>query len=156
VEGTIVARGTEQSPIEFLSAQLVKGTGDWRGTYIDSMYIYQTGVSGFHFLNAAQATKFDADENYLEGNILEHVNIEYGGLSGSTVVATILANDKVPYLNHVSLRYGRGHGIQITSQISPGPSIFRNTHISDNAGGTGIYSSGTIYDIRLRGFVFTV
>jgi hypothetical protein len=65
------------------------------------------------------------------------VNIEYGGLSGSSVVATIVANDKVPYLNHVSLRYGRGHGIQVVSQISPGPSIIRNTYISNNAGGIG-------------------
>ena len=126
--GTLVARGTEDSPIVFTSikdpdnAMDPAAPGDWTRIY---------------FSDYAVDADFDEFDDYVSGSVLEHVVVEYAGDAGS---AAIYANSSTPFLNYCEVRNNENHGINCRSIDAPGIRI-ENCYIHDNEKG-GIYLDG--------------
>jgi parallel beta-helix repeat protein len=120
--GTLVARGTEQSPILFTSDQPVPAPGDWMR--IDFL------------LEAADAV-FDAGGVYQSGCILEHAIVEYAGASG---YAAVNVEQSAPFLSYCEVR-GNLHG-GIVANSAP-PLRIEDCLVHDNLeGGMSFDSSG--------------
>ncbi len=66
VAGALVAIGAEDSPTILTSASPEPEAGDWRG---------------IRFLDGSQGTRYDQAGRYLDGSILQHVEVSYSGLS---------------------------------------------------------------------------
>ncbi|MHC4768316.1 MAG: right-handed parallel beta-helix repeat-containing protein [Planctomycetota bacterium] len=120
--GTLVARGTEQSPILFTSDQPEPAPGDWMR--IDFL------------LEAADAV-FDAGGVYQSGCILEHAIVEYAGASG---YAAVNVEQSAPFLSYCEVR-GNLHGGIVAN--SADAMKIENCHVHDNLeGGMSFDSSG--------------
>jgi parallel beta-helix repeat protein len=109
--GTLVARGTEQSPILFTSNQPAPAPGDW---------------SRIAFLDLAADAAFDGDGNYVSGCILEHVIVEH---AGSGDYAAISVSQSAPYLNHCEVRQNLKRGMGV---YSAPPLRIASCYVHDN------------------------
>ena len=122
-KGTLVARGTAESPIVFTSVKdpcdpcNPAEPGDW---------------SRIHFTNYAANAAFDPDGNYVSGCILEHVVVEYAGYDGLDNWAAIFAQKSSPFLNYCEVRHNLYYGIQVDGTNAPSMKI-TNCEIWDNA-----------------------
>ena len=115
--GTLVARGTEASPIRFTANQ---GSGN-RWAYLQ----LSDGASNAVFDGA----------NYLSGSILEHTIVEYAGsLSAQGAVRAI---DSSPFIGASAVRDNTRGGIYVEGAGANGIRLEENT-ISSNTG-RGVY-----------------
>ena len=119
--GTLVARGTEQSPILFTSDQPDPAPGDW---------------SRIVFLDLATDATFDGSGNYQAGCILEHVVVEYAGSGDS---AAISVEQSAPYLSYCEVRENLKRGMAV---YSAPPLRIENCYVHDNQDG-GMYFQET-------------
>ncbi|MCE7984072.1 MAG: hypothetical protein DYG89_23100 [Caldilinea sp. CFX5] len=87
VDGTLIARGTQQNPIVFTT----------NATNYDSW-------NGLSFTDTAISASFDTNNNYVGGSILQHVEISYANLGVSLSTRT-------PYIAD-SLFHKNGNGIR--------------------------------------------
>jgi parallel beta-helix repeat protein len=116
-KGTLVARGTAESPIIFTS-NTDAVPGEW---------------SRIHFTDYAADAVYDVN-SYISGSILEHVVVEYGGWGNYGV---IFAEKSSPYLNYCVVHHNLYYGIQVDGTNAPSINI-KNCEVSDNAQ-CGIY-----------------
>jgi len=128
VQGTLVARGTAESPITFTSNQLNPAKGDWG-------YI--------HFADTSVDATFDGDGNYTGGSVLQYVIVEYAGGASVSENGTVRVEASSPYLDHNTIRNNKVDGIHVWSNGAP--RITNNT-IRDN----GISGSTNAYGIYLN------
>lgn len=96
VEGTLIARGKESSPITFTSNQTNPREGDWTCILFNSPSV---GAS------------FDNHGRYMAGSILEYCDILYGGGEGGSGAITCINSG--PYLNNVTIDQSASNGIGI-------------------------------------------
>ncbi len=87
VTGTLVARGTAETPILFTSNVASPAPGDW---------------GGIQFLDTSTDAAYDGDDEYVSGSILEHVIVEYAGRASRPGV--VAARSAAPALLHLLLR----------------------------------------------------
>jgi len=120
--GTLVARGTEQSPILFTSDQPEPTPGDW---------------SRIDCLDQAADATFDDNENYQSGCVLEHVTVEYAGAGD---YAAVNVDQSAPYLSYCEVRDNLNCGIAV---YSAPPLRIENCYVHDNQdAGIFFYYSG--------------
>ena len=93
MNGELIAIGSAGNEILFTSNAANPEKGDW-GTLICS-------------INATPAV-YDADGNYLNGSILQHVILEYGGGNNTDGQVVI---DGSPFMDHVISRFSETAGI---------------------------------------------
>ena len=117
VNGTLVARGTSDSPIVFTSNQASPTAGDW--------------ISIF-FADPSTDATYDANGNYTGGSILEYCEVRYGGGSGSN--GAVYIEKSAPYINQCTITNSASNGVA----FSQGGARISHTTISDNAQ-KGIY-----------------
>ena len=111
VEGTLVARGNESSPITFTSNQTNPREGDWTCVLFDS---------------PSAGASFDEHGRYLAGSILEYCDILYSGGQGSSGAITCVKSG--PYLNNVTVDHSASNGIGIIdSEVRIEGCIVRNS-----------------------------
>ena len=115
--GTLVARGTAQSPILFTSNQPAPAPGDW---------------SRIGYLDQATDASFDGDGNYVSGCILEHVIIEY---AGSGDYSAVNVDQSAPFLRYCEVRQNLKRGMGV---YSAPPLQIANCYVHDNQFG-GIF-----------------
>ncbi|MCP4348557.1 MAG: choice-of-anchor D domain-containing protein [Desulfobacterales bacterium] len=118
INGQLTARGTESEPIRFTSSRSPASPGDWG--YIE-------------FSEDATPAIFDENGEYLEGSILEHVTIEYGGGGDKSTVHAV----KAPYLNRVTIQKNKSTGVHLETSAKIANSTFTN-----NNNTSGSYSEG--------------
>ena len=93
MNGELIAIGSAGNEILFTSNAANPEKGDW-GTLICS-------------INATPAV-YDADGNYLDGSILQHVILEYGG--GNNTDGQLVV-DGAPFMDHIVSRYSATRGV---------------------------------------------
>lgn len=121
IQGQLIARGTENSPIIFTTASLSPLTY-WRGI------LFNTGSVG---------ATYDNSSNYLSGSILEYCVISRAGF-GSTPALDITGTIDAPFLNHVNIIQNLHRGYFLGSPTSINLIKLSNCNISNN-GNTGLY-----------------
>jgi parallel beta-helix repeat protein len=110
-KGSLVARGTAESPIIFTSIKDPCNIldparpGDW---------------SRIHFTDYAVDAVFNPDGNYVSGCILEHVIIEYAGYGN---YGAIFAEKSSLFLNYCEVQHNSYYGIQVDGSNAPGMKI---------------------------------
>jgi parallel beta-helix repeat protein len=122
VKGKLVAIGTEELPIQFISSSSNPKKGDW---------------GNIEFSQESVGASFHSNGSYDDGSILSHCIIQHAGLIGPTTVPAIGIISNCPYLEHTTIRYCSGNGIQ-TGDISQGTLRIRNVTIEYN-GNYGLY-----------------
>jgi hypothetical protein len=119
VDGTLIARGTQEMPITFTPSQ-EKDPGNWG-----------------YVLFAGMPSELDSAGNYIQGSILEYVIIEYaGGIDDIDTALKVHASNLL--IDHCTISYSATTGVLVDS----GGVVIRNSIISDNMGswwGGGIY-----------------
>ena len=110
--GTLVARGTEQSPILFTSDEAEPAPGDW---------------GRIDFLDQAADVTLDGSNEYESGCILEHVIVEY---AGSGDYAAVNVSQSAPLLRYCEVRENLESGIAVDS--AP-PLRVEGCYVHDNA-----------------------
>jgi parallel beta-helix repeat protein len=123
VDGQLIARGTDASPITFTSSQSTKAPGDWgyilfSPTSVDAMY--------------------DLDGNYLNGSILQYTTIEYAGGESVTDNGALRVQGSAPFLDHTRIQFGANNGIRVFGEGFP--KMTYNTILSNAE--IGIYVTG--------------
>ncbi|MBU0719406.1 MAG: right-handed parallel beta-helix repeat-containing protein [Planctomycetes bacterium] len=122
--GTLVARGTEDSPIIFTTNDpyevdppdpALANPGDWVRIY---------------FIDSATDAQFDPSGAYLSGSVLEHVHVDYAGVGP---VTAIKGENCSPYLAHCEVSENQGIGIGVTS-AGAGDVKIDGCFVHDNAG----------------------
>ena len=94
VDGTMVAKGTEDSRITFTSEGRFGSSGDW----------------GFvRFSDESEDAKFDGEGQYASGSVLQYCVVTYGG--GASGKGGIQINDATPYIDHCEIVENKGSGI---------------------------------------------
>jgi len=147
IEGSLIARGTEQNPITIRPQQ---ADGQWH------TFVFQSSSAPAIFSNGV----------YQSGSILEYVNLESGGgpsifLSASfpstPAQGVVYLNGGKPYINQVSITDGEASGIYISDvggYVKVENTTITNNHDTsgENAGGITIQDSlATIgSDIEVR------
>jgi len=116
INGTLVARGTNDNMITFTSNQPSPSEGDW-------MHIL--------FTDTSTDAIFDDDGNYLSGCILEYVICEYG----TTGVKT---DNSSPFVNLSTFQFHASDGINVFGAAP----VVSNNNVNNN-GEDGIYISGS-------------
>ena len=118
--GSLVARGTAESPIVFTSVKDANNAldpaqpGDW---------------SRIHFTDYAADTIFDPDTgDYLSGCILEHAIVEYAGHGD---YGAIFAERSSPFLNRCEVRHNSYYGIKVDGTDAP-PMNITNCEVWDH------------------------
>jgi parallel beta-helix repeat protein len=149
-KGTLVARGTAESPIIFTSIKdpcdpcTPAAPGDW---------------SRIHFTDYSIDAVYNPDGNYVSGCILEHVIVEYAGYGNWT---SIFAEKSSPFLNYCEVRHNSYYGIQVDGTNAPAMKI-TNSEVWDHpqcgiviSGGTGGNKllNNNIHDNRGGGIYF--
>ncbi len=127
--GTLVARGTEASPISFTTnAPYEPGPnppppapGDWVRIY---------------FTDYATDAEYDALGHYLTGCVLEHVIVEYAGDGGPAITASSCS----PYLGHCEVQHSAERGIYVDAASAPTVRIESCdvSHCSTSGAGGGV------------------
>jgi parallel beta-helix repeat protein len=133
--GTLVARGTAESPICFTTNDPCEGglaePGDWARVLFEN--------------DAVDAT-FDGNGNYVSGCIMEHVNLEYSGSAGAAITAT----NASPYVAHCNVHDHAGNAIQFDA-TNAGPVRIEYCHVHDQANGKGIHvKSSASWPVRIE------
>jgi parallel beta-helix repeat protein len=134
-DGTLVARGTEESPIIFTSVKDPgdpcdpAGPGDWTRIYFTD-----------HAVDA-NVVRDGNDVNYISGCILEHVVVEYAGDCFQDHYGAIDSINSTPFINNCEIRHNYQEGICHRCSIGPGepgappPIHILNCDIWDNGSG---------------------
>jgi len=116
VDGTLVARGTADSPIIFTS-----NAGDTPGKW-----------GAISFSDSSTDATFDGSGNYTGGCILQYVTVQYGGEGFNAGIKIATAS---PYIDHTTITQNKEHGINVTK----GSPVFSHNEIKEN------YSRGINY-----------
>jgi parallel beta-helix repeat protein len=119
VDGTLVARGTQEMPITFTAYQ-DKNPGGWG-------YIL--------FTDKSTPTKLDDAGNYIKGSILEYVLIEYAG-GVQDIGAAVRVNSSNLLVDHCTIRNSATNGVMVDLGKE---AIIRNSTTNDNKGSCGIF-----------------
>jgi len=123
VDGTLVARGTQEMPIIFTAFE-EKEPGSW-----DSI----------SFAATSTPTELDDAGNYIQGGILEYAVIEYAG-GNKDIDAAVKVKSSNLLIDHCTISYSNLTGIFVDS----GGSVIRNSTISDNKGRGISVSNGIV------------
>ena len=137
VNGELIARGTEATPIVFTSNAPSPAPGDW----------------GFIlFTDTAVDAIYDVNGDYLSGSILEHCTIEFAG-SGNDYALRL--DQSGPFINQCTIKDNAGSGISV---VSAGPAKILNSTIMGNTasqgGGIYIFNNG-VDRVTLSGNIIT-
>ena len=129
IRGTLVARGTATSPITFTSNQASPQKGDWG--YIE-------------FVDESTDTVFDANGNYVSGNVLQYAIVEYAGRTNTDNRTAVVLSNSTAFLDHAIIRnnYFRGFyagGVSVT------PLRITNSIIDNNGTNVGTLKGGGLY-----------
>ncbi len=111
VQGELVARGGEGTPIVFTSGRSSPSPGDW---------------VGIHFLDAVPAS-YDADGRYVTGSILEYVTVQYAADG-------VFAERCAPYVNWSTFHLNNVGLLRDETCGTGDRFIISNSVISDNVG----------------------
>lgn len=95
VQGELVARGTDSAPIVFTSSQDPPSPGDW---------------ANISFTDSSVDATYDIDGNYVDGSVLEHCVVRYGG-GGDIAAVTI--RSAAPFVGHCSITDSAGGGVLV-------------------------------------------
>ena len=120
--GSLVARGTQASPILFTANQ---GSGNPWG-YIQ-------------FSDGAVNATFDGGGNYVSGSILEHATVEY---AGSLNLYAVRAIDSSPFVHASAVQNNAYGGIYVNGAGANAIRLAENT-ITSNTGVSGIFVQST-------------
>ncbi|RMG89947.1 MAG: PKD domain-containing protein, partial [Chloroflexi bacterium] len=94
VEGTLLARGFENSPIVFTSDAVTPAAGDW---------------AFIRFTDNSVDAVFDTTGDYSGGSVLQHCRVLYGGGSGAKGVVEILSAS--PFIDRCEIGHNTAAGI---------------------------------------------
>jgi parallel beta-helix repeat protein len=116
INGTLVARGSADKLIAFTS-HTGSGPGDW---------------NNINFSSTSTPATFDANNNYVDGSIIQYATIEYGGGSYG-----MLYLQSSPFIDHTTVRESSRYGIYIAPSASTSIYSARitNNAITNNVGG---------------------
>ena len=154
IEGTLIAKGTEQQPITFTSNQIPPNAGDW---------------GRIRFQDTSVDASFDSQDEYLAGSILQHTVIEFG--------KGVLLENASPYISNNRFHDLNSDGIQgnisqeiiiedneITNfdefysgiNITGDGYLIKNNNISDAdngiiISGAGLVEGNTISNVKFTG-----
>ena len=103
VQGTLIARGTDASPITFTS-NVGTSKGDW--SYI-------------HFADSSTDATFDDNGNYTGGSILQYAVVEYAGGASISENGAVRVEASSPYLDHNVIRNNKTDGVHVWSNGMP-------------------------------------
>ncbi|MBK6767715.1 MAG: right-handed parallel beta-helix repeat-containing protein [Ardenticatenales bacterium] len=120
VQGTLVARGTEEARIRFESARAEPRPGDWTGLQL-----------------IGAGARFDRMGTYVSGTVLEHCDVRHAG--GDTDGAVLIGGGS-PFLSHCTIEHSAGNGVfkRATAGVAePGPTRIRDSRIHHN-GANGV------------------
>lgn len=133
--GTLVAQGSESSPITFTSNAATPASGDWKGIYFD-------------------------DDTTDENTILEHCIVEYGGAEHN---ANVFINESLPTIANCTIRKSGATGIYI-DESSPtisnctiqenneaGIYLYRSSAVIGREGDGNLISNNRTYGIYGEG-----
>ncbi len=109
IHGTLIARGTQNMPITFTAFQ-AKSAGSWQSISFSSTSPY---------------TELDNAGNYIQGSILEHTIIEYGG-SSTIYKGVVEVNTSNLLVDHCTI----SHSALVGIYSKEGGLIIRNSVIS--------------------------
>jgi hypothetical protein len=121
--GTLVARGTTESPVIFTTNDpyevdppdpALANPGDWVRIY---------------FTNDATDARFEEHSQYVSGSVLEYVIVEYSGSGGPAITAENCS----PYLAHCQVHDNAGKGINVSSS-GAGDVKIQDCVVHDNYG----------------------
>jgi hypothetical protein len=129
VEGSLVARGTDDSPIIFTSSSAAAAPADW-GFPLGPGDV----ANGIAFVDAVDAV-LDAADQYQSGSVIEHAVIEYG--TGISIVRS------APLIRNNLLRFNRPHGSAV---------VFFNGNAPTGAGDQPLIAGNRIEDSSQYGF----
>lgn len=118
VEGTLIARGTESSPITFTSAQASPQPGDW---------------GGIIFIDSSVDATLDGAGNYLGGSVLQYCIVEYGG---DVVESAVHAPAAAPFIDHCRVRNNASRGIRIAGS-SGKLAVVSHSTVNNNSASKG-------------------
>lgn len=132
IDGTILARGTESSPIIFTSSHPAPAPEDYWA------YIF--------FSNSSTDATFDVDGNYTVGSILEYCIIEYAGGVSIFYNGAVRMDNAHPFVNRCLIRNNQTSGIcawNLSGTIKiTNNTVTNNTASSESSGGGGICICG--------------
>ena len=137
VNGTLVARGTANSPITFTSDADTPAAGNW---------------GHLAFAGASAGATLDQSGQYAGGSILQHVLVEYGGSEGGALPGALRLEAAAPYLDHITVQRNLGPGVYVQDGVGL---HLGNSVIRDNRGagldatlssGAAVISGNTIRD----------
>lgn len=130
VQGTLVARGVDGTPIVFTSNAASPGKGDWG-------YI--------HFADSSTDATVDANGNYVSGSILQYATVEYAGGASINDNGAVRIEASSPYIDHNTIRLNKTDGIHAWSNGAP--YLFNNQVLNNGIPGStsanGIYVDST-------------
>ena len=125
IEGTLIARGTNDNVITFTSNQSSPAPGDWGDIY---------------FTDTSQSATFDEDKNYTGGSILEYCIVEYAGGLDLDNNGAVRMDNACPFINYCTIQNNSASGIicdHLDTEIIGELRITNNT-IKDNTASTGV------------------
>jgi len=96
VQGTLVARGTNEHPIVFTAAVAPLNPGDWQH---------------IRFEDTSTNATFDASGNYTAGCVVQCAIITFAGGGGQNDSAAVQILNSSPYVDHVQIYYCAGDGV---------------------------------------------
>jgi len=137
--GTLVARGTRESPVIFTTNDpyavsppdpALANPGDWVRIF---------------FTNDATDAQFDGTGAYASGSVLEHVVVEYSGSGGATVTAASCS----PWLAHCEVHHNASSGIDVNAS-SAGKVKIEGCRVHDHTNGRGIRISGGAIPVTIE------
>lgn len=129
VRGTLVARGTATNYITLTSDQTSPQKGDWG--YIE-------------FVDESRDAVFDANGNYVSGNILQYAIVEYAGRVNTENRTAVVLFNSTAYLDHVVIRNNYFRGIYASLGSTLQLRIV-NSIIDNNGTNVGTLSGGGLY-----------
>ncbi|MFT6159912.1 MAG: parallel beta-helix repeat protein [bacterium] len=122
VDGELIARGTEDCRIRFLSAAADPAPGDWGRIY---------------FTSSSIGTSLDDDGNYESGSILEYVDITHAGGVGEAALE-IRGSSGGPVLSNIHVAYSEEQALYADSDI-----LYIEDSVFEESGDKGVYVSDT-------------
>jgi len=129
IRGTLVARGTTANYIIFTSNQVSPQKGDWG--YIE-------------FLDESTDAVFDANGNYISGNILQYAIVEYAGRINTDNRTAVVLSNSAAYLDHAIIRNNYFRGLY-AGGVSGTPLQITNSIIDNNGTNVGTLKGGGLY-----------
>lgn len=128
IEGQLIARGTEDTPVIFTSDARKPFQGDW---------------SSIKFSETSVGTKLDANGKYVKGSILEFAVIELGGGSGK--IGVIEVHDTALLLSNVVIHKNAASAVRVKrGTINIRDSLLRSNSNSQAFGSGVLAHSSTV------------